>query len=171
MRILKAMALIATILAPQVAPAANPRLLRFEEPVKESGKGSRNGRNGTTALRIHEHRRQGGDAARRAYPMRLRAPRIQPQAGKAGRQRDRRSDFRPQRPVRGFFHRADGHRGQRQLPEIQHAGRQGLRNQPDSRSRNQVSLCTLRGAARRQQGDRHAAAEPQRPNAHGSSGC
>ena len=74
MRILKAMALIATILAPQVAPAANPRLLRFEEPVKNLGKVAENGRNGTTALRIHEHRRQGGDAARRAYPMRLRAP-------------------------------------------------------------------------------------------------
>ena len=50
MRILKAMALIATILAPQVAPAANPRLLRFEEPVKNLGKVAET--DGTVQLRF-----------------------------------------------------------------------------------------------------------------------
>lgn len=83
MRILKAMALIATILAPrcscrQSAPAA---LRRAGE---ESGKGSRNGRNGTTALRIHEHRRQGGDAARRAYQCGCARPEFSRKPGKPG---------------------------------------------------------------------------------------
>lgn len=50
MRILKAMALTAAILAPLLTPAANPRLLRFEEPVKNLGKVAET--DGTVKLRF-----------------------------------------------------------------------------------------------------------------------
>ena len=50
MRMFKAMALTAAILAPLLAPAANPRLLHFEEPVKNLGKVAET--DGTVKLRF-----------------------------------------------------------------------------------------------------------------------